>query len=214
MLEEKILSFRGRRAKVLGHEHTPKSAVIVPLIREKQELYVVLEKRAATLNRQPGEICFPGGLPEPEDRSTQAIAIRETCEELGLTPEDIEMIAPLDVMVHPFSSIIVPFLAFIKDHKQIHLNPSEVERLLFVPLSYLLKTKPLVHNITMQPVLGEDFPFELIPYGRDYPFGSANYIQYFYKWEEEVIWGLTSRILHHFIELLKNGSRRTGRVEQ
>lgn len=203
MLEEKISSFKGRRAKVLGHEKTPKSAVIVPLIREKHGIYVVFEKRAATLNRQPGEICFPGGVPEPGERSAQAIAMRETCEELGLTPEDIEMVASLDIMVHPFSSIIVPFLAYIKDRRRINVNRNEVERLLYVPLSYLLDTKPLVHNISMQPVMADDFPFDLIPNGRNYPFGSADYVQYFYIWEGEVIWGLTSRILQHFIELLK-----------
>lgn len=204
MLERKIRSFKDRRAKVLGHEQTSKSAVIVPLIRENQEIYVVFEKRAATLNRQPGEICFPGGVPEPEDKGSKAIAIRETCEELGIVPEDIDIVAPLDVMVHPFSSIIVPFLAFIRDRRRINLNLNEVERLLFVPLSYLLNAKPLIHNISMQPIMEDDFPFELIPNGRDYPFNCGNYVQYFYIWEGEVIWGLTSRILQHFIELLKS----------
>lgn len=203
MLEEKIRSFRGRRAKVLGHEQTSKSAVLVPLIQENREIYVVFEKRAATLNRQPGEICFPGGVPEPGDKSAKAIAIRETCEELGLTPDDIEIVAPLDVMVHPFSSIIVPFLAFIKDRNKIRLNLDEVERLLFVPLSYLLEAEPLIHNISMRPFMEDDFPFELIPNGRNYPFRTGDYVQYFYMWEGEVIWGLTSRILQHFIELLK-----------
>ena len=133
MLENRIRSLQGRRPKVLGHAETLKSAVIVPLIVEDDEIYVVFEKRAASLNWQPGEICFPGGRAEPGDKGLQASAIRETCEELGLSPADIEIIAPLDIMVHPASSIIVPYLAFIKDRSKIKPNCEEVDRLLFVP---------------------------------------------------------------------------------
>lgn len=47
-----------------------------------------------------------------------------------------------------------------------------------------------------------DYPFELIPEGRDYPFKTGIFLQYFYVWNQEVIWGLTARILRHFIELI------------
>lgn len=203
MLEKKIRSFQGRRSRVLGHEDTFKSAVLVPLIHKSDDIYILFEKRSANLNRQPGEICFPGGELEPGDKGARATAIRETCEELGLLPEDIEIIAALDVMVHPFSSIIVPYLAFIRETSLLKPNPAEVDRLLYVPLDYLLSTEPQVHDITMQAVMKDDFPFDLIPYGRNYPFRGGVYRQYFYMWEGEVIWGLTSRILQHFVELLK-----------
>ncbi|HCF50433.1 MAG TPA: coenzyme A pyrophosphatase [Syntrophomonas sp.] len=204
MLEDKIRSVQGRRPKVLGHAETLKSAVIVPLITENDEIYVVFEKRAATLKWQPGEICFPGGRTEPCDKGTRASAVRETCEELGLSPDDIEIIAPLDIMVHPANCMIFPYLAFINARHQIRLNYQEVERLLFVPLSYLLEAKPQIHNVSVRMFMEEDFPFELIPQGKNYPLRIGNYWQYFYFWEGEVIWGMTSRILQHFIDLLKS----------
>lgn len=204
MLEDKIRSLQGRRAKLLGHAKLSKYAVIVPLIVKSGGIYVVFEKRAATLNWQPGEICFPGGRMEADDKSPRAGAIRETCEELGLEPSDIEVIAPLDVMVHPSNFIIVPYLAFIKDHQQIRLNTQEVERLLFVPLSHLMNTEPQMHNVSVRLFMEEDFPFELIPHGKNYPLRTGSYMQYFYFWEGEIIWGMTSRILQHFIDLLKD----------
>jgi len=203
MLENKIRSLQGRQPKVLGHAETLKSAVVVPLIVEDDEIYVVFEKRAASLHWQPGEICFPGGRAEPGDKGLRASAIRETCEELGLTPADIEIIAPLDIMVHPASCIIVPFLAFLKDRNKIQPNYQEVDRLLFVPLSYLLNAEPQVHNVKVRMFFEEDFPFDLIPHGRNYPLRTGSYWQYFYFWDGEVIWGMTSKILKHFIDLLK-----------
>ena len=50
----------------------------------------------------------------------------------------------------------------------------------------------------------EDYPYELIPHGKNYPFLQATYPQHFYIWKEYVIWGMTARILNHFLKLLKN----------
>jgi 8-oxo-dGTP pyrophosphatase MutT (NUDIX family) len=65
--EDIIRSFSGRKAKILGHENTIKSAVLLPLFFDSGECYVLFEKRARTMKRQPGEICFPGGTREPSD---------------------------------------------------------------------------------------------------------------------------------------------------
>lgn len=202
MLEDKIYSFKGRQAKVLGHQHTFKSAVLLPLVREGSEYLVVFEKRAQNLNRQPGEICFPGGEIEPFDKGAKNSAIRETCEELGLEPPAIEVVAPLDVMVSPFNTIIIPYLAFIRSPQQIKMNTAEVEKLLYVPLQFFMEQEPRQYHIRLEPVMENDFPFDLIPYGKNYPFREGTYPQVFYQWEGEVIWGLTARIMHHFVELL------------
>lgn len=203
MLEDKIRSFSGRKAKILGHENTFKSAVLLPLFFDNGNCYVLFEKRASTMNRQPGEICFPGGAQEPTDDYTEYTAIRESSEELGLPPECFEVIAPLDIMVSTFSSIIIPFLAIIRDLKSLNINKAEVEKLLLIPLEFFLANEPEVHYIETTAHPPEDFPFHLIPYGRNYPFRTGRIPQYFYNWEGEIIWGLTASILHHFIELLK-----------
>lgn len=203
MLEDIIRSFKGRQAQVLGHQHTFKSAVLLPLIRNDSGCLVVFEKRAQTLNRQPGEICFPGGEIEPADGGAKNSAIRETCEELGLAREDIEVVAPLDVMVSPFNAIIIPYLAFINTPHKIQMNPAEVEKVLYVPLQFFMDQEPEQYHIRVEPFMEDDFPFDLIPYGKNYPFRNGTYPQVFYLWEGEVIWGLTARIMYHFVELLK-----------
>ena len=46
----------------------------------------------------------------------------------------------------------------------------------------------------------EGFPFELIEGGKDYPWLNPRTEMYFYEYEGEIIWGLTARILHAFLE--------------
>ncbi len=203
MLEEKIRSFNGRKAKILGHENTFKSAVLLPLIVIDDKYLVLFEKRALSMNRQPGEICFPGGAKEPTDDYSEYTAIRESSEELGIPANYFEVIAPLDIMVSSFNSIIIPYLAIIKDISQISINQAEVDKILLIPLDFFLENEPEIHYIKTTAQAPDDFPFHLIPHGRDYPFRAGCVPQYFYSWKGEIIWGLTASILHHFIDLLK-----------
>ncbi len=205
MLGDKISSFAGRNAKILGHENTFKSAVLLPLMVADEKYFVLFEKRAFSMNRQPGEICFPGGAKEPTDDYSQYTAIRESSEELGIPTDCFEVIAPLDIMVSSFNSIIIPYLAQIKiqDPSMLRINKDEVENVLLIPLDFFLENDPEVHYIKTSAQVPDDFPFHLIPNGRNYPFRTGCIPQYFYIWEGETIWGLTASILHHFIDLLK-----------
>ena len=70
-------------------------AVLIPLIQTEKGLEVVYEIRATTLRTQPCEVSFPGGGIEAGETPEQA-AVRETCEELLMTPENVEILAPMD----------------------------------------------------------------------------------------------------------------------
>ena len=66
-----------------------KYAVLLPLVKKEDGIHILFEERALTLNRQPGDICFPGGKVDFEDVNEEYTAIRETIEELGLKRDDI-----------------------------------------------------------------------------------------------------------------------------
>ncbi|MDD4802770.1 MAG: CoA pyrophosphatase [Syntrophomonas sp.] len=204
MIEKKIEELRGRKRNILGHERTRKSAVLLPLIKSEQGMCILFEKRSPLLKHQPGEICFPGGGIEDSDEGTEDAAVRETCEELGLGSNDIEIIAPLDILVTPFNAIIYPYVGYIKDCSRIQPNSDEVEEVFCVPLRYLLKNKPIYKNIYFTLDVPEDYPFDLIPLGKDYPFKQAKYPHHFYIWKDKVIWGLTAWILSHFLSMVSN----------
>ncbi|ABI68346.1 NUDIX hydrolase [Syntrophomonas wolfei] len=203
LVEEKLKLMANRRPQILGHKEYLKTAVLLPLVEYQNNLCILFEKRAADLNVQPGEICFPGGQIEAIDQGAKEAAVRETCEELGLDTGDIEVVAPLDIFVSPFNLIVNPFVGRIKDYQKIKIN-SEVEYVFYVPLNYLLKIEPPCAPLGLKLVLPQGYPYDLIPHGRNYPYRDARYPQYFYLWEKEVIWGLTARILNHFLDLLQS----------
>lgn len=203
MLADRIEALRNRRADILGHEQSLKTAVLLPLVERDGKICVLFEKRSHALKHQPGEVCFPGGTKDPDDPQALDTAIRETCEELGIKTDNIEVIGELDTLITPSSLIMRSFVAWIKDASLIEVNPDEVEKVFMIPLDFLLEYQPQKHDLIFKPDFSNDFPVQLIPRGKNYPFRLNRLQQFFYLWEGEVIWGLTARILTHFIDLLK-----------
>ncbi|AST07262.1 coenzyme A pyrophosphatase [Anoxybacillus flavithermus] len=179
-------------------------AVLLPLICQHDDVFVLFEVRSFQLRRQPGEICFPGGKMDACDQNPQETAIRETCEELGIKKEHITHVVPLDYVFSPFGMVIYPFVAFVNNaHMQI--NKKEVEDVFTVPLSFFIETKPQIYRVQFEPKPEDDFPFDDIPGGRQYNWRPRQIEEYFYYYEDKVIWGLTAKIAHHFARLIQKG---------
>ncbi|MCP2034395.1 8-oxo-dGTP pyrophosphatase MutT (NUDIX family) [Planomicrobium sp. HSC-17F08] len=191
------------KPEVLGSRDFAKFAILLPLIERAGEVHVLFEKRAETLRKQPGEVCFPGGRIDPQDLSPKSAALRETDEELGISEDEISDLFPLDYMVSPFGMIIYAFAGFIDSSAEFKPNPDEVGELFSVPLSFFLENPPRVYQINFDVQPEESFPYDLIVGGRDYSWRTRNLEEYFYLYEDKVIWGLTARILSHFIDIIK-----------
>ena len=191
------------KPEVLGSRDFAKFAILLPLIERDGEVHVLFEKRAETLRKQPGEVCFPGGRIDPQDLSPKSAALRETDEELGISEDEISDLFPLDYMVSPFGMIIYAFAGFIDSSAEFKPNPDEVGELFSVPLSFFLENPPRVYQINFDVQPEESFPYDLIVGGRDYSWRTRNLEEYFYLYEDKVIWGLTARILSHFIDIIK-----------
>lgn len=191
-----------RKPELTGFQNLNQFAVMVPLVEVDGEWNVLFEERAHHLKRQPGEICFPGGKIDLGAEDEKTAAIRETCEELGLESQYVEVIGPLNVLVSPFQ-IVYPFAGRIIGYDKIRPNPDEVASVFCVPLAYLLSYTPELHFVELRVTPPEHFPFERIPNGRDYKWRTGKIPEYFYEYEGRTIWGLTARILHHFLELAK-----------
>ena len=176
------------------------AAVLLPLVQTEEGIAVLFEERAHSLRRQPGEICFPGGKVECSDANNFAVtAVRETCEELGLKPEDIIICGELDSLVTHMGPIIHPFVGLIKDISKISYSPSEVECVFTVPLKTLLAMTPKRCSMELADHPGEDFPFDLVPNRMRGWRKHKEYYVYFYECGERVVWGLTARMLYGFL---------------
>lgn len=191
--------FRDREPGIIGTRR--EYSVMILLLETHDEKYLVLEKRARTLKSQPGDICLPGGSIDPGETPIEA-AIRETMEELGLKEEEIEMIGPMDYFISPYGQTMYPFVARTKV-ENFKPNPPEVEKVILIPMSYFKNHVPLIYEIDLTAKMGDDFPYHLIENGKDYPFRRARGNQYFYKYEDIVVWGFTAQIVKSFIDILK-----------
>src|SRR5438034_5565253 len=86
------------------------AAVLIPVVAG-DEPSVVFTKRTDDLPRHPGEISFPGGMRAPGDRDLLATALRETNEELGLAPDDVDVLGALSpLQTFTSATAIVPFV--------------------------------------------------------------------------------------------------------
>ncbi|MGG5254126.1 NUDIX hydrolase [Neobacillus sp. SM06] len=188
---------------VLGIEQFSKYAVLLPLIKKDGEVHVLFEVRSQQLRRQPGEVCYPGGRIDSQDHSEKKAAIRETIEELGLNEHDITHVYPLDFFISPFGMIIYPYVGLIENLDRISPNPAEVGEIFTVPLAFFLKNAPEIFHVHFKAEPEENFPFESIIGGQNYNWQTRQLDEYFYHYENKVIWGLTARILSHFIDLIR-----------
>lgn len=202
-LETIFTKLNSHTPKILGSENFSKYAVMLPLIQKDDGLHVLFEVRSLELRRQPGEICFPGGRIDSQDLDEKGAAIRETIEELGICSENISRIFPLDYMISPFGMIIYPYVGFIHLPERIQPNPSEVGEIFTVPLSFFINKEPEIYRINFKAEPEENFPFDLIVGGENYNWRTRDLEEYFYRFDDKTIWGLTARILAHFIDILQ-----------
>lgn len=200
-LDHVLAKIKNHHPFILGSENYSKYAVLLPLILKNDEIHILFEVRSLKLRRQPGEICFPGGRIDEQDKDEISAAIRETVEELGIREEHITNVCPLDFLVSPFGMIVYPFTGVI-NVKTITPNPSEVEEIFSVPLSYFLQTEPKVYQVYFKAEPEKDFPYDLVVGGQNYNWRTRHMEEYFYLYENRVIWGLTARIISHFIEIV------------
>ncbi|NXP28234.1 NUDT7 diphosphatase, partial [Scytalopus superciliaris] len=91
------------------------------------------------LRRSPGQVCFPGGKSEASDKDEIDTALREAKEEVGLQPENVEVICRLVPGIDKVNHLVTPVVGFIEDTFQATPNPDEVSEVFVVPLEYFIK---------------------------------------------------------------------------
>src|SRR5258706_12151143 len=91
------------------------AAVLVPMFERDGAFHLLYTTRSAALPQHPGQVAFPGGRHAPvRDGSLLVTALRETEEEIGVRPADVDVLGALDA-IHTFSSnfLITPFVGRI-----------------------------------------------------------------------------------------------------
>lgn len=187
---------------IIDDQLSIRAAVAVPIVTIDGEEHVVFTVRSQSLRRQPGEISFPGGHCEKEDSTGVDAAVRELVEELGIDYDQVEVLGQLDTLV---SAIGVRLQAIAVRVHTLDFHPSEgeVDHVFTVPLKELITMKPQAGHVEVATKPTDDFPFHLLKgYNGDWKH-RFQYPVYFYVYNNYVIWGLTARVLHNFLSIIK-----------
>ncbi len=159
----------------------PKASVLIALT-DHDDPRVVLTKRASHLSTHSGEIAFPGGKHDDTDPDLLFTALREAEEEVGLSPNAVEVISPMGQVISKHGLQVTPWVGVISKHAQLSANPDELDEVFQVPLSFFLAD---------QRYSTDEIRFK----------GKNLYVPA-WDYEGHIIWGLTAYML---VELLNEG---------
>ncbi len=161
-------------------------ASILIAITDEDTPKLLLTRRASHMNSHAGEVAFAGGKHEPEDKSNIATALRETFEEINLLPSEVQIIGQLQSQKSKSGLSVRPIVAIIPPQQNLIAEESEIARIFWVELAWLLATPTIDYQITTK-VFGEKVTLVTPSWQTD---------------DNEIIWGLTGRIIG---DLLKVG---------
>ena len=170
--ETRALAGDGGRS---DHVSAPVAAAVLIPITARVKPGVILTQRPQSMRKHPGQVAFPGGRVDPEDRDVIAAALREAEEEIGLARDVAQIIGTTDLYHTITGYQVTPVLALVPPDLAYVANTDEVEAIFEVPLAYLLD--PAHHQIQQL----------------DWQGGTRHY--YEINWQDRRIWGATAAMI-------------------
>jgi 8-oxo-dGTP pyrophosphatase MutT (NUDIX family) len=175
------LRLAAHRRVVIDDPRTRRAAVLLPLFQDRDEGYVLFTRRTDTVEHHKGQISLPGGSEDAADADARATALRETEEELGIPPAQVEILGALnDVYTVVSGFVITPFVGIIPYPSPLRVNPHEIAEVLTVPLATFRDPGRL--RVEEREREGERMKV------------------YFYYHGTHEIWGATGRIMKDFVD--------------
>jgi 8-oxo-dGTP pyrophosphatase MutT (NUDIX family) len=158
------------------------ASVLLPLFASEPgagpDLWLV--RRSVDLRTHSGQVALPGGKHEPGDADLLATALRESHEEIGLVPADVDVLGVLDDYATHTGFVITPYVGWLARPFTPAPHAAEVARVFAVPLA----------------------TFDREPRAITMEIGPSKRIVLSYEAEGETIWGITAAILRGFSLLL------------
>ncbi|MCD8109803.1 MAG: CoA pyrophosphatase [Clostridiales bacterium] len=192
---------RQHKPTLIGMNRCRKAAVCIPLIETGDGYDLLFEVRSSSIESQPGDVCFPGGMVE-RGEDTQSAALRELREELLLAPGQAELLGLMDVLGGS-RLYVYPYAVLLSDY-QGTFSADEVASVFRVPLSFFLEHEPEIYHTTMKVIPEENFPYDRIHGGRAYAWRERREEVFFYQYKEHTIWGMTAGMVCSFAEIVNN----------
>jgi len=170
---------------ILDNKKSRKAAVMMLFYPKNGRTHLVLIVRSSYEGTHSSQIAFPGGKFEPEDAVFANTALRETHEEIGILPRNIEIIKPFtELYVPPSNFMVHPFLGISREEISFIPDPNEVANIIELPLSVFLSDEIIISAEMATSYAGKI----TVPA---------------FKIEEHIVWGATAMMMSELKEVLK-----------
>lgn len=171
----------------IGFAPSPRraDAAVLLAITQEEQPRVLLTRRASHMRHHAGEVSFPGGRREAGDTSNIVVALREAFEETGLNPFQVELLGELPSQRAKSGLWVKPIVGLIPPDVILVPQPDEIERIFYVELMHIIKAQPLPYPVQLN---------------------QQQYYMPSFQLDNEIIWGLTARIL---VSLFRRGLRHS-----
>lgn len=177
-IKQRLESYRMPPLSVAHAMEREEAAVLLPILTET-EPGLLFTLRSSGLNAHGGEVAWPGGRHDPEDRDLLATALRESHEEIGVPAHQIEIVGRLRPFISKYGLLVTPFVGLIAESVDLVPNPDELDAVFSVPIRYFLEDPRSETNIIERHGEKHSVPV--------------------YHYEGYRIWGLTAMILREFL---------------
>lgn len=158
-----------------------RQAAVLIAVTESENPELIYTLRSNKVGSHGGEVSFPGGMFEIEDKNLQDTALRESHEETGLDRSKVNILGSIDTVVSRFNISVTPYVGIVPSDIELNDNSDEIEACFRVPLSFLLEDKR--HRNDEINRNGDIF------------FMPA------YSYDSYIIWGLTAMITVDFLNI-------------
>jgi len=176
----------GRRVRqTMADPSLTPAAVLLLLYPKDGDYCVLLNKRSDLVEHHKGEISFPGGARDPEDKDLLDTALRETEEEMGIRRADVTILGELDEVATRSRFRVRVFVGTIPYPYSFQPSAVEIDEVLEVPLTSLRNAS----NLRVETRWEQSGPVT----------------NYAYAYHGHLVFGATARILQQFLELLEGG---------
>ena len=157
------------------------AAVMILLAEQNGAWNIVYTRRTNEVKTHQGEVSFPGGSYESQDKSLAQTALRETMEEIGIEPDCIKLLGGMDPHKTIYDFLVFPFVGILQCASEFTMNPAEVDRVFMIPLNWLMDSNNYYEKDHMI-------------YGQD-----VRSVLHYHDFLGEHLWGLTARITREIL---------------
>ena len=170
-------------------QHAKHSAVLILFFPRNKEPHLIMIKRAFDNSVHSNQIAFPGGKWEKDDLSLKHTSLRETMEEIGVSPSKITVLGQLtELYIPPSNFNVTPFVG-ITPSEPILIPNEEVEKVLVISIAELLNQDNRVERTISVRETSLQAPCFIL--------------------DGEIVWGASAMILAELLELIETTGLKT-----